>query len=121
MTTTFDLDAHLAECAERMQAFVAQVLTPGTRCGDEFTNTDGMVLVVNHLSYGHADLDEVLAHTATPVEAVLTGDGRYAERNAWHDGPADDAEWVRYERYSARGMESHGFVHGVSRRLVQTG
>ena len=122
MTTTFDLDAHLAECAERMQAFVAQVLAPKATLLDEFTNTDGMTMLLVERKFAlDVSVDEVVGHTAAPEQVLLTSDGRYAETHAWHEGPADDAEWVRYERYSARGMESHGFVHGVSRRLVQTG
>lgn len=122
MSQTFDLDQHLAECKARMEAFVGSLLQPGTRCGDEFVNTDGMSLFVNHLSYGaHVDVDEVLARTAQPEEATLTSDGRSAHTHAWHEGPAADDEWVRVERYSHRGMEFHGFVHSVSRRLLQTG
>ena len=120
--TTFDIDAHLAECRERMAAFTGSLLVPARRCGDAVENTDGMTLVVNGLGYGvGADVDAVLARTATPVEATLTADGRTANTREWHDGPAADHEWVRVERYSARGMEFHGFVHAVSRRLLQTG
>jgi len=62
-------------------------------------------------------------------DATLTADGRGAERAAWcqcattglqRDG-IPMAEWVRYEGWTARGCESHGFVHSVCRRLLQAG
>lgn len=59
-----------------------------------------------------------------PSEAtVLTGDGQDARTSAWcgHKPPADT--WVRYERWSPRGMEAHGYVCPDinCRQLVQSG
>ena len=56
--------------------------------------------------------------------ATLTADGRGAETSAWcmtHTHPADI--WVRYERWSARGQEAHGYVcpESTCRHLVQSG
>lgn len=61
--------------------------------------------------------------------ALLTGDGRGANRDRWclcaTEGPEPDGipaeEWVRYEYWTAEGRERHGFVHGVCRRLLQAG
>ena len=120
--STFDLDAHLADCTARMEAFVAEVFAPGVTLLDKFTNTDGMsMFVVERTFDADTDAHAVVNHTATPVGVLMTSDGLYAQTHAWHEGPAEDHEWVRVERYSARGMEFHGFVHAVSRRLLQTG
>jgi hypothetical protein len=55
--------------------------------------------------------------------ATLTQDGGPAEPSAWcsHKTPAD--AWVRYERWSPRGCEAHGYVcpREDCRRLVQSG
>lgn len=55
--------------------------------------------------------------------ATLTSDGRGANPTAWcgHKPPADS--WVRYERWSPRGMEAHGYVCPDinCRQLVQSG
>ena len=56
--------------------------------------------------------------------ATLTGDGQGANRAAWCDCPNDDVhadQWTRYEHWTARGVEAHGFVHSECRRLLQVG
>jgi len=56
--------------------------------------------------------------------ATLTSDGRAADRTRWCQCPNDDVfagQWVRYEYWTERGMERHGFVHSECRRLLQTG
>lgn len=53
------------------------------------------------------------------AEATLTGDGQAAIVRGWCDCSA--VEQVRYERWSARGREAHGFVCKTCRRLTQTG
>lgn len=56
--------------------------------------------------------------------ATLTADGRQAINIGWctcdHQYP-DGATWVRYERWSGRGQEAHGYVCPTCRRLTQTG
>lgn len=120
-TPEFDLDAYLVECRERMDALVAEVLAPGVRLGTEFDTPDGTLRLAGRTYPIGTDVEDVAERTAIPVVALLTEDGRYAEVSAWHDGPVGDDEWVRYERYSARGREGHGYVHAVTRRLVQAG
>jgi hypothetical protein len=55
--------------------------------------------------------------------ATLTADGKSANRQAWCECPGlnDFENWVRYEGWTARGCEAHGFVCGTCRRLAQTG
>lgn len=54
-------------------------------------------------------------------DAVLTSDGRPAVRTGWCADPGDPATWVRYEGWSARGCEAHGYVCADCRKLTQTG
>ena len=54
---------------------------------------------------------------------TLTSDGRMAARSRWCEcepSPAGQA-WVRYEHWTERGRERHGFVCPSCRRLTQTG
>jgi hypothetical protein len=51
---------------------------------------------------------------------TLTEDGRAAHTSGWCQCD-DDPEWVRYERYSVRGREAHGYVCKHCRYLTQTG
>jgi hypothetical protein len=55
--------------------------------------------------------------------AALTADGRGCRSDQWcscsPQPPADG--WVRYERYSARGREAHGYLCPTCRHLVQSG
>lgn len=56
--------------------------------------------------------------------ATLTSDGGAADRQRWCQCPNDDVfadQWVRYEHWTERGMERHGFVHSECRRLLQAG
>jgi hypothetical protein len=55
--------------------------------------------------------------------AVLTMDGYEADASDFcRCQPQPSAEtWVRYERWSARGREAHGYLCGHRRRLTQTG
>lgn len=70
---------------------------------------------------GEVASDEWWAELGPHSEATLTGDGRGVVTTGWctENPPADT--WVRYERYSDRGREAHGFVCPDCRRLVQTG
>lgn len=55
--------------------------------------------------------------------ATLTADGECADRARWCEcrpGPRGES-WVRYEHWTERGMERHGFVCPSCRRLTQTG
>lgn len=70
---------------------------------------------------GEVASDEWWAALGPHSEATLTGDGRGVVTTGWcTDNPSADT-WVRYERYSDRGREAHGFVCPDCRRLVQTG
>jgi hypothetical protein len=56
--------------------------------------------------------------------ATLTSDGGAAIREQWCTCPNDDVaaeQWVRYEYWTERGCEAHGFVHAACRKLLQTG
>lgn len=56
--------------------------------------------------------------------ATLTSDGGAADRSHWCQCPNDDVfadQWVRYEHWTERGMERHGYVHATCRRLLQVG
>jgi hypothetical protein len=58
--------------------------------------------------------------------AILTSDGSEADTGRWHiddrcGGPAEDGDWVRYERWTAEGRVGHGFVCRSCRGLLQTG
>ena len=55
--------------------------------------------------------------------ATLTGDGHAAVRSQWCTCLADfpACEWVRYEYWTTRGCEHHGFVHSECRKLLQVG
>ena len=67
---------------------------------------------------------EWIAALGVHEHATLTGDGHGAIREAWctcAGGNVDVAEWVRYEYWTAAGMERHGFVHATCRRLLQAG
>jgi len=74
-------------------------------------------------SVGEAGSPEWIAALGTHERATLTSDGRAANREQWCQcgEPASDAEWVRYEHWTAAGRVAHGFVHSECRRLLQTG
>ncbi|MEU3452247.1 hypothetical protein ABZ671_01190 [Micromonospora sp. NPDC006766] len=95
------------------------------------TTTDGLVKMHGGWSAetsqranaaGPAGSDAWRAALGAHEQATLTADGRAAETTRWCACPsvADD-EWVRYERWSARGREAHGYVHSGCRALVQAG
>jgi hypothetical protein len=54
-------------------------------------------------------------------DATLTADARSAITDAWCKLRCDGSEMVRYERWSARGQEAHGYVCSQCRRITQTG
>ena len=91
------------------------------RTGQSYRTGFGGTLTVNTVSYGHADLDEVLAGTADAEMVVLTEDGRTADWMVWHDGAPTSDTWVYYERWTPEGRLAHGFVDPTTRRLVQAG
>lgn len=80
---------------------------------------EAMTLTVTGRSYGHADVADVIAGTAAPIEVRLSHDGRMWH-SLWHNGP-ETGEWVYVERWTAAGREFHGFVDSVSRRILQSG
>ncbi|HUO49384.1 MAG TPA: hypothetical protein VMU09_11150 [Acidimicrobiales bacterium] len=114
-----DPEAYLAEYQAKYQAALAAVPTMRTT---QVVDTGDGPLVVNHVEYGVVPVEEVLAGTAAAETVTLTEDGRSANRVAWHEGPAADADWVRYERWQVgAGRVAHGFVHRGSRKLLQVG
>jgi len=79
---------------------------------------------VQHVSKAHPEGGKAwYAALGSHEHATLTADGRDAEPSEWceHKPPAES--WVRYERWSARGMEAHGYVCPDidCRHLVQSG
>jgi hypothetical protein len=82
---------------------------------------EGIALICNLAQYGQVPVETVLDGTATPVHVVLSQDGRRVDYSNWHEGPAEDAEWVFYERWTPEGRRAHGWVHSVSRKLLQSG
>lgn len=90
-------------------------------------------LIVNKRSWAaRPDLEtwefvELIDEGLLPETVVLTADGRAADRT-WHDaitdtlvGAADIDDWVAYEVWSAKGRETHGYLHPTSRKIVQVG
>lgn len=71
------------------------------------------------------DYDGFIAALGTPESMQLTADGRTADTTAWClcGVAANAAEWVRYERWTAKGRVSHGYVCPTvtCRKLLQTG
>ncbi len=66
---------------------------------------------------------EWLAALGEHEHATLTADGGVANRARWCECvpfPAGET-WVRYEYWTALGMERHGYVCPDCRRLTQTG
>ena len=67
---------------------------------------------------------EWTAALGTHEHATLTSDGKSAIRDAWCTCANDDVcagQWVRYEQWTERGCERHGYVHSECRRLLQAG
>lgn len=61
-----------------------------------------------------------IARTIPHEEATATSDGRGVVTKGWCSC-GGGVEQVRYERWSARGREAHGFVCKTCRSLTQTG
>lgn len=75
---------------------------------------------------GEAGSPEWYAALGRHEHAVLTGDGRGANRSAWcrcagGAGAVPPEEWVPYEYWTAAGREEHGFAHAGCRRKLQEG
>jgi hypothetical protein len=96
------------------------------------TPVGNLILTSAGWSREAADRANAAAVTGTPEwfaalgayeHATLTEDGRSARRDAWCPCPEDDSAgtWVRYEYWTARGMEAHGYVCPECRRLTQAG
>jgi hypothetical protein len=85
----------------------------------QYETGSGMLLTVNSVGYGHAELDRVLDGTADAIEAVLTEDGRTAVTWEWHQGHSWEQVFV--ERWDETGRAFHGWVDKASRKLVQAG
>lgn len=60
--------------------------------------------------------------SAGPQQIIATEDGRYYDRSGWHEGDVGPIEdWVYFERWVDGRREAHGYIHPVTRRLVQSG
>ena len=96
-----------------------------TRIGDMIADTGGW----SRERGMHADsvagrgTPEWVAALGDHEHATLTGDGHAAVRSEWCTCLADfpACEWVRYEYWTTRGCEHHGFVHSECRKLLQVG
>lgn len=65
--------------------------------------------------------NEWIAKLGAHQHATLTYDGKAANRDAWCRCPEDPETWIRYEQWTARGVEAHGYVCRECRALTQTG
>lgn len=74
-------------------------------------------------AFDRNDMAAAEAILGSEDEALLTSDGRDARTRDWCrcDPYPVMEEWVRYERYSPRGREAHGYVCPTCRRLTQSG
>jgi hypothetical protein len=72
---------------------------------------------------GEPGSPEWIAALGGHEHATLTSDGAAADRTRWCEcRPEPGGEtWVRYEHWTERGRERHGFVCPACRRLTQTG
>lgn len=76
--------------------------------------------VVDYDEYTPALTVALKRPTGSGTEAVvLTEDGDPVNVTDWHKG--QESVWVYYERWNGAKMEAHGYVDGVSRKLLQTG
>lgn len=67
-------------------------------------------------------IDAYCAALGAHTTAELSADGRLPYLSAWCKClTVRPTDWVRYERYSERGREGHGYVHAACRYIVQTG
>lgn len=120
-------EAANAARGEQTRALAARLLSVplGTRAG-------GMTLVSSGWSKERGAHARSVADPVTDPEAwvkalghsdsaVLTSDGHSAVRTAWCADPPGAGSWVRYEHWSPRGCEAHGYVCPDCRKLTQTG
>lgn len=91
---------------------------------------DGLIVATRSWSAEHSqaakavaggDLAAYEAALGVPSELLLTSDGGGYARGQWCPCELYEDEWVRFERWSARGRTGHGFLHGACRRLLQSG
>ena len=113
--------------ASRQRKLAALILAAPlrTRIGELIVDTGGW-------SRERGLYADMLADRGTPAwvaalgdheHATLTGDGHAAIRTQWCACEAEfrESEWVRYEYWTARGCEHHGYVHSECRKLLQVG
>lgn len=82
----------------------------------------GITLTAVSGSFGHVDVDDVLAGRATRIELGASQDGRSFYHGVWHtdaDGPETDGVWA--EIWTTDGCRFHGVIDSVSRKIVQVG
>jgi hypothetical protein len=107
--------------------------------GTEVDTLGGGTLMVASRVWPLGDADEVCAQARAehrrgttftdfeamlgdPEQVTLSADGRPTQPGWCRCRPRPAGErWVRYERWSARGREAHGYVCPTCRRLTQTG
>jgi hypothetical protein len=96
------------------------------------TRVGGLTVFTAGWSRERADAARAAGEAGSPAwfaalgaheHATLTSDGGAADRTRWCECEAEfrASEWVRYEYWTERGMERHGYVHSECRRLLQTG
>jgi len=117
------------EAANAARGDLTRALAAATLAARVGTAVGGMTVVGAGWSRERGDYADSVAEVGSDAwkaalgsheDATLTSDGRGAIRDAWCECPAPGG-WVRYEGWTARGCEAHGFVCGGCRRVTQTG
>jgi hypothetical protein len=125
--------AAMAARSQLTRDLAAAILAAGILDREHATRTQVGDLVITSAGWSRerGDLAAAKAEPGTPEwiaalgahdHATLTSDGRGANREQWcccSEPPF--SEWVRYEHWTERGREAHGFVHSECRRLLQSG
>jgi len=122
------------EKASRDRAQLARYLADVILCSPPRTAVGGLIIVSAGWSKERGDYADSVADSATDPQgwiaalgrhetAVLTSDGQTAARTGWCacTDAAGPGSQVRYEAWSERGCEAHGFVCAGCRKLTQTG
>lgn len=113
-------DADIFEAAQQLAhrttvALVAE-LVDRDAVGTEIDTMDGLVTI--------ARIDRRVDN----IYVLMTTDGGDVNRDEWHDGDDDPADWAYYEAWTLRpsgrdrlAARSHGWAHMDSRKVVQAG
>jgi hypothetical protein len=123
-----DYDARGAQTRKLAALILAAPLR--TRVGELIVDTGGWSRErgLHADSVAERGTPEWIAALGDHEHATLTGDGHAAVRSEWCVCAEEDElgsrpaeQWVRYEYWTARGCEYHGYVHSVCRKLLQVG